>query len=181
MDSTSYALVADNEGGKAIVGHHRLGSYYLGSYESRLLKADLFFRVQRNVCRGTSPPDASQLAAAIEYHRLALLATSDEARLVNLWIALEALCQGGEGSIIERVWSRISPCVSVENIRKTLVSLSIYVKRLWDYEDPSPFLALFPNSTEHRLDPSDLAAPCCYYPTNTLTSRNFATCPRSTH
>ena len=108
--------------------------------------------------RHTSPPDASQLAAAIEYHRLALLATSDEARLVNLWIALEALCQGGEGSIIERVWSRISPCVSVENIRKNLVSLSIYVKRTLGSRGPIPFLALFPNSSETRLEPSDLVA-----------------------
>ena len=109
------------------------------------------------------------MAAAIEYHRLALLATSDEARLVNLWIALEALCQGGEGSIIERVWSRISPCVSVENVRKNLVSLSIYIKELWDHEDPSPFLTLFPNSSETRLEPSDLADLCCCCPTGTLT------------
>jgi hypothetical protein len=150
-------LVVDEAGEKTIVAHRRLGSHYLGSYDSRLLKADMLFRVQEHL-RRISPSDASQLAAAIEYHRLALLATSDEARLVNLWIALEALCQGGEGSIIERVWSRISPCVSVENVRRNLVSLSIYVKDIWDHEDPSPFLALFPNSSATRLEPSDLAA-----------------------
>ncbi len=151
------ALVVDEAGEKTIVGQRRLGSHYLGSYDSRLLKADMLFRVQEHL-RRTSPSDASQLAAAIEYHRLALLATSDEARLVNLWIALEALCQGGEGSIIERVWRHISPCVSVENVRKNLVSLSIYVKGLWDHGDPCAFLPLFPNSSETRLDPSDLAA-----------------------
>jgi hypothetical protein len=153
----SNALVRDGTGAKRIIGHRRLGSHYLGSYDSKLLKVDMLFRVQQRL-QGTSLSDAAQLAAAVEYHRLALLATSDEARLVNLWIALEALCQGGDGSIIERVWSRISPCVSVENVRKSLISLSIYVKELWDHEDPAPFLALFPNSTENRLEPSDLAA-----------------------
>jgi hypothetical protein len=153
----SNALVIDEAGAKTIVGHHRLGSHYLGDYASKLFKVDLLFRVQQRL-QSRSPSDASQLAAALEYHRLALLATSDEARLVNLWIALEALCQGGEGSIIERVWSRISPCVSVENIRKNLISLSIYVKELWDHAAAAPFLALFPNSTATRLEPGDLAA-----------------------
>jgi hypothetical protein len=151
------ALVVEETGAKTLVRHRRLGSHYLGSYDSRLLKVDLLFRVQERLQR-TSPSDASQLAAAIEYHRLALHATSDEARLVNLWIALEALCQGGGGSIIERVWSRISPCVSIENVRKTLVSLSIYVKGLWTQANRNEFLALFPNSTESRLEPADLTA-----------------------
>ena len=152
----SNALVIDEAEVKTIVRHHRLGSHYLGDYASKLFKVDLLFSVQQRL-QGTSPSDASQLAAALEYHRLALLATSDEARLVNLWIALEALCQGGEGSIIERVWSRISPCVSVENVRKNLISLSIYVKELWEHA-AAPFLALFPNSSGTRLEPGDLAA-----------------------
>jgi hypothetical protein len=151
------ALVDDVESGaKTIVGHRRLGSHYLGSYESRNLKVDLLFRVQEHLQK-VSPSDAAQLAAALEYHRLALLATSDEARLVNLWIALEALCQGGEGSIIERVWSRIAPCVAIDNVRRTLVSLSIFVKNLWTTENRDQFLALLPNSTKDHLDPQDLA------------------------
>jgi hypothetical protein len=126
------ALVVDEAGGKTVVGRRRLGSQYLGSYDSRMLKADLFFRVQERL-RRTSPSDASQLAAAIEYHRLALLATSDEARLVNLWIALEALCQGGEGSIIERVWSLIKA------IHTVLIDLDRQPR--WTIKD----------SLEHRL------------------------------
>jgi len=153
----SKALVIDGAGTKTIIEHRRLGSHYLGDYDSKLFKVDLLFSVQQRL-QSSSPADAAQLAAALEYHRLALLATSDEARLVNLWIALEALCQGGEGSIIERVWSRISPCVSVENVRKNLISLSIYVKEFWDHTGAAPFLALFPNSTATRLEPSDLAA-----------------------
>ena len=93
-----------------------------------------------------------------------MLATSDEARLVNLWIALEALCQGGEGSIIERVWRHISPCVSVENVRKNLVSLSIYVKGLWDHGDPCAFLPLSPTLRKRRpILPT--SQPCWLLPT----------------
>jgi hypothetical protein len=120
-----------------------------------LIKVDLLFRVQERL-RQSSPADTSQLAAAIEYHRLALQATSEEAGLVNLWIAMEALCQGGGDSIIERVWSRIAPCVSVDNVRNTLVSLSIYGKGLWSDENRGQFLALLPNSTDTRLEPGDL-------------------------
>jgi hypothetical protein len=151
------ALVEDDAAGtKTIISHRRLGSHYLGNYDARKLKVDLLFRVQEHLQR-VSPSDASQLAAALEYHRLALLATSDEARLVNLWIALEALCQGGEGSIIERVWTRIAPCVAIDNVRRTLVSLSIYVKNLWTVENRDQFLAFLPNSSRDHLDPEDLA------------------------
>ena len=151
-----HALVEDETGAETIIGHRRLDSHYLGSYDARIHKVDLLFRVQQHLQK-ISPSDASQLAATIEYHRLALQATSDEARLVNLWIALEALCQGGAGSIIERVWTRISPCVSIDNVRKTLVSLSIYVRNLWTDADRDQFLALFPNSSKDRLEPDDLA------------------------
>jgi hypothetical protein len=96
------------------------------------------------------------LSAALQYHRLAMLATSDEARLVNLWIALEALCEGGRGSIIERVCTRIAPCVSLDNVRKTIISLALYVRFLWNDSDKADYLALFPNSNEDRLEPEDL-------------------------
>jgi hypothetical protein len=150
------ALAEDEEGNRTIVGHRRLGSHHLGTYDARVLKVDLLFRVQEHLQK-VSPSDASQLAAAIEYHRLALLATSDEARLVNLWIGLEALCQGGEGSIIERVWSKVAPCVAIDNVRRTLVSLSIFLRKLWKDENNADFSALFPNSNKDHLKPDDLA------------------------
>jgi len=153
----SNALVDDGNGYQAIVGPRRLGSHYLGSYDARLLKTDLLLRVTNHL-QNVYPSDALQLAAAMEYHRLALLATSDEARLVNLWIALEALCQGGEGSIIERVWTRIAPCVAIDNVRRNLISLSIYVRNLWTDADRGQFLALFPNSEKDHLKPEDLTA-----------------------
>jgi hypothetical protein len=146
-------LVEDDNGKQTIVGYRRVGSQYLGNYDSRQVKLELLFRVEQS---SAAKPDAAQLSAALQYHRLAMLATNDEARLVNLWIALEALCQGGDGSIIERVSTRIAPCVSVDNVRKTIVSLALYVRFLWNDSDKADFLALFPNSSEDRLDPEDL-------------------------
>ena len=149
------ALVEDDAGTQTLVEHQRLGSHYLGSYESRQTKAELLFRVQQAVAES----DAAQLSAAVQYHRLALLATSEEARLVNLWVALEALCQGGAGSIIERVSTRVAPCVAVENARKTLISLALYVRFLWrESDDKDAFLRLFPNSSDERLQPEDLVS-----------------------
>ena len=145
-------LVEDGEGVRTAVEYKRPGSQHLGTYESRQTKAEMLFRVQRRV----GAADAAQLAAAVQYHRLALLATGDEARLVNLWIALEALCQGGTGSIIERVCSRVSPCVSVDNVRKNLMSLAVYVRFLWGDSDAKEFLAIFPESRKEQLKPEDL-------------------------
>ena len=145
-------LIKDEVGAVTIVGHRRLGTQYLGSYDSRQFKAEMLFRVLGR----TKEQDAAQISSAIQYHRLALQATSDEARLLNLWIALEALCQGEDGSIIERVHTLIAPCVSLENIQKNLTSLALYVRFLWDVSDRAEFLKYFPTSTEDRLEPSDL-------------------------
>jgi hypothetical protein len=109
------------------------------------------------VQRSVGAADAAQLAAAIQYHRLALLATSDEARLVNLWVALEALCQGGAGSIIERVCTRVAPCVSVDNVRKTLISLALYLRFYWPASgEQKAFVRLFPALSDGRLEPDEL-------------------------
>lgn len=145
-------LVTDGEGKQTIAGYRRVGSHYLGSYDSRQVKLDLLFRVQQRIAKA----DAAHLSAALQYHRLAMLAVSDEAKLVNMWIGLEALCQGGDGSIIKGVTSRIAPCVAVDNIRKNIVSLALYVRFLWNDSDKAEFLALFPNSFEDHLDPDDL-------------------------
>lgn len=146
------SLVRDSTGLETIAGHRTLGTEYLGSYDSRQTKAEMLFRVLNRL----EGQNRAQLSAAIQYHRLALQATSDEARLLNLWIALEGLCQGDDGSIIGRVCTLISPCVSVENVQKNLTSLAIYVRFLWDESDVAQFLELFPRSTEDTLEPGDL-------------------------
>ncbi len=74
------ALVRDGTGFETIAGHRRLGTEYLGSYDSRQTKAEMLCRVLDRIGK----QDRAQMSAAIQYHRLALQSTSDEARLLNL-------------------------------------------------------------------------------------------------
>jgi hypothetical protein len=149
---TPRVLVVDEDGAATIVRPGQLGSGYLRSYDSIPVNDEMLF----NVLANGRPQDRAQISAAIQYHRLALQATSDEARLLNLWITLEALCQGDDGGIIQRVCALISPCVSLENVQKNMAGLSRYVRFLWDDFDSVDFLKLFPASTEERLEPQDL-------------------------
>lgn len=153
LKKTAPALIEGVGGTAVILGRQPLGVHYLGSYNARQVKAERLFRIQAKL----PEPDASQLAAAFQYHRLALVATSDEARFVNLWIALEALCQAEDGNIIERVCNQVAPCVSVDNLRKTLVSLAVYVRELWiGGQQGERFQALFPKSKKGHLDAEEL-------------------------
>ena len=147
---TALVIKPDNE--KQRVGAADSGISYLNNARSRITKSEALFRVYDRV----SDEDKAQLMAALQYHRLALTSTSDEARFVNLWIGLESMCQEGSESLIERVTSRVSPCVSLGKIRKTLISLSKYTKHLWTAADHGRFLALFPNSKQEQLKAEDL-------------------------
>ena len=149
------ALVEPAGGGPGVLtaGRRGLGSHYLGSYEALQDRAELLF----NAMRPGGSPDAARVTAAVQYHRLALQAGTDEARLVNLWIAIEALFERDDGSIIGRVCDGVAPCVAVDNLRKTLVGLAVYVRFWWRRQKSEvEFLKLFPNSTERTLDPDDL-------------------------
>jgi len=101
--------------------------------------------------------DADQLISALQYHQLAMHAPSDEARLVNLWIATEGLCRRCSGnSVIERVCTHISRVIALSYPMKVVRSLAIAVRSFWNYRDPSPLLSQLPNSTATFLDPNDL-------------------------
>ena len=104
------ALVEPAGGGPGVLtaGRRGLGNHYVGSYEALQDRAELLFYAMRP---GGSP-DAALVTAVVQYHRLALQAGTDEARLVNLWIALEALFERDDGSIIGRVCDGVAPAAS---------------------------------------------------------------------
>lgn len=150
----SVALVRGPENGRELVtpSESRLG--HLRNTKSVHVKAARLLEIlDRPEVAGTP-----QLQAALQYHRLSLLSTNDEARLVNLWVAVESLCRGQEGSIIDRVCSRLAPSVALGNIRKILTSLAIYVRMFWREDDAKrdALLKLFPNSDAKTLGPEDL-------------------------
>ena len=96
------ALVAGADGSRLCIGpdSSRLG--YIKDSKNPNQNIAAFTKLQSRL----EKEDAGQLNASVQYHKLALKAGTDDARLVNLWIALESLVQHGGESIIDRI-SRI--------------------------------------------------------------------------
>lgn len=97
-----------------------------------------------------------QITAALQYHKLALSAASDEARLVNLWTALESLLLDGDRAIIRTICNYIPKINSTGYLYLVLKALAIDIKDLWRSSDTSKILPLLNNSTKYILEPLDL-------------------------
>jgi hypothetical protein len=102
------------------------------------------------------PEVAEQLSASLEYYRIALLAPTDEARLINFWMALECLLSAGEGPIVERICGYLPRSIALLNGYKLLRGLAAYIRGLWRNGDARPFREIFPGSTKRHLPPADL-------------------------
>ena len=99
-----------------------------------------------------------QIDSALQYHRLALQAPSDEARLVNFWISLETICRRSRGrsSIIHSICEQVVPSVAVGNVRKLLTSLATYLQGFRRASQREDIRKLFPNASEDSLPIGDL-------------------------
>ncbi|MEN6373333.1 MAG: hypothetical protein ABFD75_00960 [Smithella sp.] len=84
--------------------------------------------------------DAGQFSASLQHHKLAQLASTDEARLINLWISLEALVQNGSNNIIERISTYVSTSVTGGHIYSMLRALAMDINKIWKFSDTSSLL-----------------------------------------
>ena len=101
--------------------------------------------------------DSDHLAAALQYHRLAGSAATDDGRLVNMWIALECMVRRASGkSVIDRVCKYVPKAIAVMYPRKLLAAFAIDIRRSWEDKDVSELLAACPQSRQHQLHGSDL-------------------------
>lgn len=108
------------------------------------------------VAPGLAQKDRDQLTSALQHHRLALSAMTDESRLLNMWIALETLCMRTDGSIIDAVCSQASASIAGRKIPKLLSAVAAAIAgncREKEIEDVSDAL---PNSTPSRITLRDL-------------------------
>lgn len=106
---------------------------------------------------GGMPEDNSgRLTASLQYHRLAMNAHTDEARLVNLWIAMESLIQADQGSIIDNICRYIPTSLGLEYVRETIKNLAISMRSVWRYSDKTELLELLQFSDNFRLHQVDL-------------------------
>jgi hypothetical protein len=100
--------------------------------------------------------DEEQLSAVLQYHKLALAASSEEACLVNMWIALECLVRRTRGNIIQKICRSIPPTIACLAFFKMMRALSIYMRLYWKQIDPSPFVELLELRDASYCAPSEL-------------------------
>jgi len=102
--------------------------------------------------------DSEQLLASLQYHKLSMQATTDEARLVNLWIAAESLVQDGGSNIIGRI-SKYIACSVTTGYPRLLVNALIFDLRIpWRNIDPAKILEVCPSSSPRYIAPADIFA-----------------------
>ena len=93
----------------------------------------------------TAARDIGCLLSSLQYHKLALTASSDEARLINLWIAMESLVGRCVGPSINRICSVVAPSLAGGYLRKLVTTLAMDLKlplaRAFSEESSAPIEA----------------------------------------
>lgn len=100
--------------------------------------------------------ESAQLSASLQYHKSALLSLTDQAKLVNLWIAVESLVQKGGTNIIDRITKYIPASVSTGYIYLLTKSLPIDISKFWKSIDTKDFCSKLTKSNKYILNPYDL-------------------------
>jgi hypothetical protein len=95
--------------------------------------------------------DRDQLNASLQFHKLAMLAPTDESRLVNLWIALESLIQDGGTNIIDRICKYVPKSCATGYIHRKVLGFTIDVKELWRHSKTDTLLPKLEESTKGRI------------------------------
>ncbi|WP_207689736.1 hypothetical protein [Desulfonema limicola] len=103
-----------------------------------------------------SAEDADQLSASLQYHKMALLSPTDEARLVNLWIAVESLVQEGGKNIIDRITSYIPSNVTIGYIYLMMKAIPVDIRNIWRELDTESLRSKLSRSSKYVLHPFDL-------------------------
>jgi hypothetical protein len=123
--------------------------YSLNWQESGTKLLELCSRLQ------AKPEERERLVAALDYHRIAISAHTEEAKLVNLWVALECLIEGSGTSTIERICRAVPPALVLGHTRRLVSAVAIYIHDMWRTR-AKELKAIFPKYDERRLAPEDL-------------------------
>jgi len=102
------------------------------------------------------PEHMSHASAALQYFRLSLYARKQEARLINLWIALEALFQKvGEGSLIGRLSKYVSEIMALHYVQDISRAIPIDVRKVWRASETESIREALSHSSEKILHSED--------------------------
>jgi hypothetical protein len=146
-------LVSDSEGNSYAISKDTSRLGYVRDSKRIEARAEAFFKLYSKL----EKKDMNQLTSAIRYHKIALSTTSDDIRLVNLWIALESLCLDSSKSIINRIISYIPPICTVGYLYSVLRAIPISMKSIWRNSDTQEVLGYFQKSNDNYLHQQDLA------------------------
>lgn len=100
--------------------------------------------------------ESAQLSASLQYHKSALLSLTDQAKLVNLWIAIESLVQKGGTNIIDRITKYIPASVSTGYIYLLNKSIPIDISQFWKNIETQEFRSKLTKSNKYILHPYDM-------------------------
>lgn len=100
--------------------------------------------------------DRRHVNASLQYFRSSLGARKQETRLMNLWIALEALFQGVEtGSLISHVADSVSKTMALTYVHDISRSVPVDIRFTWRSRPKKELIAKLPRSNENVLDFTD--------------------------
>ena len=128
----------------------RLG--YIRDAKEPTKSIEFFARLQGRL----KPEDADQLMASMQYHKMAMYASTDDSRLVNLWIALESLIGRGRRSIIDNICQYVPASIATDYVYQIVRNFPIAIRKFWRDSDTSTIRKLIRSSNKHLLDPRDL-------------------------
>lgn len=100
--------------------------------------------------------DSEPLLAALQYHRLALSAPTDEGRLINMWTALECLVRRPGRYGIEAICASIPDTIASNRLIRLLRSLSYYIRRCAPRSDTHTLYQTFDRSDPRQFHWRDL-------------------------
>jgi|GEM_PF-4179220 hypothetical protein len=144
----SNALIVFDNNEHKIIGPDTTRLKYIKDAKKPYEAIVRFIRLQNNLRK----EDANQLTASLQYYRLFLSAHTDESRLVNLWIALEALLQEGGKNIIDRLIALVPPSDSSTYIFKIIRALPSDFHIFWKNSDTIKLQKILTKSNRYNVD-----------------------------
>jgi len=146
------SLVVDGAGESKLIekDNSRLG--YIKDSKKPVLGIESYYKLTKNIDHHSK----SQIGSALQYHKLALSASTDEARLINMWIALESLARDNHKSILESICSTVPYNVASNYLYRIIKALPIDMREALRTEKGKQLISLFTTRQKLYLVPKSM-------------------------
>ncbi len=148
------ALVTDSHNYQTLIPEDRSRLAYIKDSKNPHKDVERFAQIQEEL----SVSDKGQLFASLQHHKLFLVASTDEARLVNLWVAIETLVQDGGRNILERISRYVPFSDATGYIARVARAFPTSILRLWRTTNTKEFRKKLKFSDEDFLNIKDVVS-----------------------